>query len=260
MTSEIALFYNKMGEDGNPPLVILHGLFGLGDNWATLARQFSQHFTVYMPDQRNHGRSPNTDDFSYEILVADIHNFVVENLSSSPIHLIGHSMGGKVAMLFAQKYPNLIEKLVVVDMPMRHIAVNEQLKYLTILEKIDLNVATRAEVEAKMAIEISDFGIRQFLLKNLFRNQDDVFEWRINIPVLLKILPTLKTSVQPQHTFGKPTLFVRGANSNYITAADYTPIAQTFLLVSIVTIEGAGHWVHADKPKQLFDQIMAFFS
>jgi pimeloyl-ACP methyl ester carboxylesterase len=255
----IRLFYNKIGENTeNTPLLVLHGLFGMGDNWASIARHLGTHRTVIMPDQRNHGRSPKTDAFSYEILVNDLYHFIINDLKLSKIILLGHSMGGKVAMIFAQTYPDIIEKLIVVDMPLRHVPVQEQLKYLKILSQIDLNAPTRTQIETQLAEHIVDMGIRQFLMKNLFRNADDLFEWRINVPVFLEVLPGLQAEVNADIAFEKPTLFVRGAASNYILPADYAGIARVFSQASIATIQGAGHWVHVDKPHELLLQIQAF--
>ena len=163
----IQLNFRKSGE--GPPLVILHGVFGSGDNWLTVSKQFMPHFEVFLVDQRNHGRSPHTSEFSYDILVQDLLDFANDQ-GFQKFYLIGHSMGGKVAMKFAAKYPERLEKLVIVDIAPRYYKPHHQ-EIMAGFNAVDLeNMKSRNEADEAMASQIAELDVRQFLLKNLYRN------------------------------------------------------------------------------------------
>ena len=182
------LHYRKYGNSGDQPIIILHGLFGISDNWASYARRLSMEgFEVFTVDQRNHGRSPHSDTFNYLALTDDLFDFVDENEIECPI-IIGHSMGGKVAMRFALENPEMVKKLVVVDISLKPYGPRKNhLKIIEAMESIDLkSITNRSEVESQLAKNIPEIRIRQFILKNLNRLENNTFEWRINIDGIQK--------------------------------------------------------------------------
>lgn len=244
----IELNYKSLGQ--GQPIIILHGLFGTLDNWQTIARQLSEQYSVYIIDQRNHGRSPHTDEFSYPILANDLQHFMESHWIYKAV-VIGHSMGGKTAMEFAIQYPDMVEKLVVLDIaPKTYTGGHEVI--LDTLNAIDLTqIKDRKEAEAYMLQRIPDFGTRQFLLKNLTRDEKTgVFTWKMNLPVLQREYEAILGNIS-SGTYEGDTLFIRGANSDYIKDADIPTLLQYFPKMQLETIANAGHWVHADQPKQL---------
>jgi esterase len=217
------LFYKESGE--GQPLVILHGLFGLLDNWTTIAKYLSEKYKVYLVDQRNHGRSPHSDEFSYQLMADDLKEFIEQHDIKDPI-IIGHSMGGKAAMTFAFQNPEMLKKLVVVDIAPKNYPVHHD-AILDGLFAIKLNELTsRNEADAILAQYVPEFDTRQFLLKNLYRNEDMSFAWRINLPVLASKIEEIGGSFGGEYTFEKPTLFIRGLKSNYIKEKDFDTIHQ----------------------------------
>jgi pimeloyl-ACP methyl ester carboxylesterase len=253
---ELNLNFRKAGE--GPALIILHGVFGSGENWLTVSKQFMPHFEVFLVDQRNHGRSPHSDAFSYDILVEDLRQFAQsQNLKS--FYLIGHSMGGKVAMKFAQKHPQMLEKLVVVDIAPRHYSPHHQ-QIMAALKAVDMeHMSTRNQAEEAMAKHILEADVRQFLLKNLYRNEEGKFAWRINLPVLEKAVENIGEAIPTSPTIKTPTLFVKGANSRYISEKDEVEIKSFFSHSQLVEIENAGHWVQAEKPDEFAGSVLKFF-
>jgi pimeloyl-ACP methyl ester carboxylesterase len=248
------------------PLVILHGLLGMSDNWITIGKSLAEHYKVWIPDQRNHGRSPHHPEHTYTALANDLNTFLQEHLIESPI-IIGHSMGGKVAMHFAGLYPETINSLVVVDIaPVSYFerAGNRRSEHSIILEAMAgmnlKSIKTRTEAEEILAKSIPSSRIRQFILKNLSRNELGEFTWLCNVPVLLGSLNgIMSTAGQTVYTAASPeTLFVRGALSDYISPADEPVIHQMFPGAEVVTIMNAGHWVHAEQPVLFLDAIMNF--
>lgn len=248
------LHYRTIGE--GKPLFILHGLFGSSDNWQTLGKRFAEHFKVYFVDQRNHGHSPHSDEFNYDLMVEDFHELVTD-VGETAINIIGHSMGGKTAIGFAAKYPELINKMVVADIshkayPMHHDQILEGLNAL------DLSVIkSRGEAEKELEQYIPQFGVRQFLLKNLYWVEPGQLGWRINLPVLDREIPHILVEI-PFDQIQTETLFIRGELSNYILESDYADISRKFPNSSVYTIHGAGHWVHAEAPEEFYQVIMDF--
>jgi len=240
------LFFRKEGE-GNP-LVILHGLFGSSDNWMSIGRNLAKNFTVYLPDQRNHGLSPNTDAFDYDTMAADLLQLLDDQGLEAPI-IMGHSMGGKVAMRFAEQHPDRLAALVVVDIAPRFYPVHHQV----ILEGLNAvkpwEIKSRKEADERLSAHVKELGVRQFLLKNLYRTDSGGFDWRINLPVISEKIGNVGAPIQMEQPFKKRTAFIRGANSQYITTADEAEILTKFPQATIRTIEKAGHWVHAEQPK-----------
>lgn len=241
------------------PLIIMHGVFGSGDNWTTLARQFGEQYKTIVPDLRNHGRSPQSDEFSYEAMVGDIHE-LAQDLGLDPFYLVGHSMGGKVAMFFAEKYPDLLKKLVVVDIAPRFYQPHHQ-QILAGFRSVPLATLTsRQDAENAMMQHIDDAGVRQFLLKNLYRTDEGGFAWRVNLDVIEAGIEEVGKAFEPANPVKVPTLFIRGGNSKYIQERDETDIERLFESAEIQTIENAGHWVHAEQPLAVFQAIVSFLN
>ncbi len=249
------LYYHVTGH--GDPLVILHGLFGSSDNWFTLAKSFAEKFKVYAVDQRNHGRSPHSDQFSYRIMADDVNNLLIHEGVVS-VNLLGHSMGGKTAMQFALMYPEKVDKLIVVDIapkvyPPKHDQIFEALFAL----KLD-EYRTRSELDSALSQYIGDYSVRQLLLKNVFRDDDGNFKWRIDVNAIHKNYNNVNQAIEVTRQFSKPTLFIRGSKSSYILDEDIPQIKSIFPSAQIVSIENAGHWVHAEAQQRFSEVVMEF--
>lgn len=248
------LHYREIGE--GQPFVILHGLFGYSDNWQTHAKKLADYYRVILVDLRNHGHSEWNAVHSYEAMAEDVHE-LFQDLQLEKVILMGHSMGGKTAMRFSQLYPEVLDKLIVVDMgtkayPMHH---NDILKGL---EAVDLDVIdTRSDAEKAMTPHVDSPGVRQFLLKNLYWKEKGKLAWRMNVEVLGKEMPEILKAL-PDTEVMIPTLFIRGAMSNYILDEDWEDIENQFPDSVLVTIANAGHWVHAEAPKEFLDSVLGF--
>jgi len=238
------------------PIVILHGLFGFSDNWQTIAKGLADHHLVVTPDLRNHGRSPHVDAHSYPLMAEDVRAFMEEHWMFSAA-VVGHSMGGKVAMQLALSHPDSVEKLVVVDMEPGQAEDNHGPIFQALLGLNLSDVTTRQEAEAYLSKHIADVGTRQFLLKNITREDDGRFTWKMNLPVLWKHYDDILAPVTGD-PFQKPTLFIRGSRSHYIRDSELPLIRTLFPHAEIVTIEDAGHWVHADQPAALLAVLKKF--
>jgi len=264
------LFFREEGQ--GPPLVIVHGLYGSSDNWLTVGKKLSSRFKVYMIDQRNHGRSPNSPDHSYEALTSDLASFFDQRQIEKAI-VMGHSMGGKTAMSFAADYPERIEKLIVVDIaPKDYFLLNDESQYFlhkNILEamlNIDFNrMESRKDVENYLLERIDSAPIVQFLLKNVHRKKETHwFEWRLNVQVLYDNLDEIISGVNASWfddrlpIFNYPVLFIKGENSKYILPEDFQTIRQIYPSAVIRVIPDAGHWLHAEQP-QLFLEVLEQF-
>lgn len=251
------LFYREFGE--GQPVIILHGLFGQSDNWVTVGRRIASKFHVYIPDQRNHGQSPHTSLHSFPAMADDLAGFIDELNLHKPI-LIGHSMGGKVAMTYALEHPGEISKLVVIDISPRKYP--ERIIHTQVISQmmsIDLDkIETRGEVEKILDLRIADPRIRMFILKNLYFKVHGKLAWRLNIEAINQSMDLLFDSVQSENTYPGPTLFIRGGNSDYILDSDIPLIASLFPKARLKTITGASHWVHADAPEDLCYLLSAF--
>lgn len=246
-----------MGE--GQPVIILHGVFGTSDNWQTFGKQLAEQYQVFLPDQRNHGLSPHSDEFDYHVMAEDLMEFINSHQLKDVI-ILGHSMGGKVAMFFATKYPDKFEKLIVVDIAPRAYPVHHQ-TILKALGAVKINeIDSRKEAEDQMKPYIADFGIRQFLLKNLKRNDQDGFEWKLNLSVISRNIERIGEAVNDSRPVSKPVLFVGGEKSDYITEEDSASIKKIFPQSKIVMISDAGHWVHAEQPEQLYREVTDFLA
>ncbi len=244
------LFYRHFGE--GQPVIILHGLLGLSDNWVTIGRRLAEQFEVFIPDQRNHGQSPHSDTFNYYSLADDLLEFIEDHQLINPI-IIGHSMGGKVAMNFALEHPSKVDKLIVVDISMRkYSGRQEHMEILDAMRSIDLaRITQREEVETKIREKISSEKIALFILKNIYRIGKTKLAWKLNVNAIFDNIENVYEGIDSPYTFDKQTLFVKGGNSNYITSNDRNQILQNFPHAIFKTIENASHWVHADEPEEL---------
>jgi len=238
------------------PLVILHGLFGMGDNWQTLGKKWSEDgFCVHIIDQRNHGQTQNTDAFSYQLMSDDLLGYFEEN-NLDKASILGHSMGGKVAMLFATQHANRVEKLIVVDIapkgyPVHHHEIIEGLKTL------DFSILnSRREADAELAKSLPNMAIRQFLLKSLYWIEKGQLGLRFNIESISKNIKMVGEPLLPEASYLGPTLFIRGANSGYILDGDMELISHHFPSATLVTAPGAGHWVHAENPDLVYSETL----
>jgi esterase len=248
------LHIREMGQ--GQPMVILHGLFGSSDNWQTHAKKLAEYYRVILVDQRNHGHSGWSDEFSYELMSQDLEE-LFEDLLLKKVILLGHSMGGKTAIQFTQNHPEYIEKLIIVDIgvkeyPLHHAEILKGL-YSIDLEKIH----TRNEAEEILSNFISSMGVRQFLLKNLYWKEKDRLAWRMNISILDREMKNILSAL-PEVEISLPTLFIRGSLSNYILDEDVDELEALFPDMSIITIEEAGHWVHAESPIKFINLVLEY--
>lgn len=240
------------------PMIILHGFLGMSDNWKSLATQFaSAGFQVHALDLRNHGKSFHSDEFNYEVMAEDVKNYIhVHQLTNSIV--LGHSMGGKVAMLLATMYPNLVSKLIIADIGPKYYAPHHQ-TILAGLNAVDFSKKpSRNDVEQIVSNFITDIGTRQFLLKNLYWKTPEQLAFRFNLEVFNDKIETIGTALPFDNRFDKPTLFLRGDNSDYILDADFETIYHHFPEATVVTIVNAGHWLHVENPKDFSLELLRF--
>ncbi len=239
------------------PLVILHGVFGSSDNWMTIAKALADEFRVIVVDQRNHGQSPHSDEFDYELLTQDLAEFISAQALQSPI-VLGHSMGGKVAMNFALHYGQMLDKLVVVDIAPREYPLHHQ-AILQAFEQIDLSgMQTRQEVDRAMQPFLPDLSTRQFILKNLYRKPEGGFGWRLNVSSLSRNIAHVGARIDGLQPFLKPVLVVAGEKSRYILEQDKEDFARLFPAYQFAVVAQAGHWVHAEAPEGFLAVVRPF--
>ncbi|WP_242929494.1 alpha/beta fold hydrolase [Pontibacter vulgaris] len=250
------LHYREMGH--GQPLLILHGLFGTSDNWQTLAKRLAENYNVFLVDLRNHGRSPHSDQHDYDVMAADVLALVDELQIPTPA-IMGHSMGGKVAMNYALKYPTRLTKLIVVDIAPKAYPPHHD-EIIDALQSVDLSTVTsRGEVDAQLAKTIKEDEVRLFLMKNLYRKEDNTFGWRMNLDAIEKNYGKIAAAITSDVPFKKHTLFIKGGRSRYILPEDiYSSIEHLFTLVEVETVPNAGHWVHAEAPDQVYELVSNF--
>lgn len=238
------------------PLIILHGLFGTLENWGSQIKTLAESYQVIAVDLRNHGRSPHTDVMDYNAMANDVIE-LLDDLSLTDVNIMGHSMGGKVAMQIALNHPERLRKLIIVDIsPVVYQAHHDDV--FKGLFSIDLNhIKSRTEADRTLAQQVSDPSVRAFLLKNLYRDEHKIFNWRMNLPTLAQTYANLR---QAPHgvPFTGETLFIKGANSDYILPDHRELILCLFPLATYKLIEGAGHWPHAEKPS-IFTKLVLNF-
>lgn len=249
------LHFKQLGQ--GEPLILLHGLFGSADNWFGVAPKLAEKFHVLIPDLRNHGHSPHHAEMDYPLMAADVEKFfAAQKLANACV--IGHSMGGKVAMQFALDFPARVKKLIVVDMAPRAYQRAHDHIFEALLELDLATFQTRSQMEEALAPKIPSLNLRRFLLKNLGRTDDGKLVWKMNLRGVAENYSRLGEVLSPQNHFDKPALFIRGGKSNYLTATDEPEIRQLFLAAQIQTIPAAGHWVHADAPEEFLRLVLDF--
>lgn len=264
------LFCQKFGQ--GPAVVILHGLYGSSDNWVSIARKMADRHTVSLPDQRNHGKSPHHPIHTYASMVDDLEELIqVENIEKPVI--IGHSMGGKTAMLYAAINPEKLAGLVVVDIGPGGYAnidspsplVVSHLNIMSSMLSIDFKqYTTRGEIENELAKTISDVNVRQFIMKNVHRNTDNTFSWKLNLDALSRALPEIMGAIHLDKVLdgktldGFPVYFIKGERSPYISADQQHLIHTYFPQAKMESIAGSGHWVHAEQPAKFLEKLEEF--
>lgn len=239
------------------PLIILHGLFGTLDNWQTVARHLANHYSVYIVDQRNHGRSPHAGEMNYRALAEDLKHFL-EMQWVYKTHILGHSMGGKTGMQFALDFPDMVDKLIVVDVAPKTYPGGHESIFEALFAVNPGEIQDRSQAENILSSYIPDPNVVQFLLKNLSRNKAGSYDWKMNLPVLFKDYPQILAGIESEEKFENPVLFIRGGRSNYIRNEDWPGILRLFPNARLQTIEHAGHWVHADAPDMLLKSVEHF--
>jgi len=242
------------------PIIILHGLFGSSDNWQSFGKNLAENgCQCVMVDLRNHGLSPHAEGFSVEEMAMDVKELIEEKKLTGAI-VMGHSLGGKTAMKLAELYPELLSALIVIDIAPRRYEVHHR-EILDSLLEIDFDaVKSRSEAEEILKKGIPDTGTRQFLMKNLYWKEKDKLGWRFNLKVLNEKIENVGERISFATPFSKPTLFIKGENSNYIGYEDEREIFEMFSSVEIKTAPGAGHWVHADNPSWLLEEVVDFIN
>ena len=264
------LFFRKYGS--GHPLVILHGLYGSSDNWISIAGKAAERFTVYLPDARNHGRSPHDSIHDYDSMAADLHELTTD-LGLKEFFLAGHSMGGKTAMWFAADYPEKIEKLVIADIaPIDYTLVAENSQFylhrniLSTMQELNFDrIKERSDVDEFLAEHIGDERIRHFLLKSVaFDKNTRKYKWRVNVDALYVHLNDIVAGVNRRWFAARmpitvyPVIFIRGLESNYITDESVPLVKEIYPDANIVDIPGAGHWLHAEKPKEFTKAVLLY--
>jgi len=248
------LNYKQFGT--GEPLFIFHGLMGMLDNWQGPAKAFSSRFSVFIVDLRNHGHSPHHPDHNYDVMVDDVIE-LFDDLSVDSAHVLGHSMGGKMVMHMAQLHPERVQKLIVADIAPKFYPVHHQ-DILAGLKNVDFNtLERRSEAEPALAEYIDESGVRQFLMKSLYRPERNRFAWRFNLEAIENNIELVGEPTDDMDFSGE-TLFVRGGNSRYVLDDDWADIKVLFPNSQLETIEGAGHWLHAEKPEAFVEAVSRF--
>ncbi len=241
--------FGDVGED----IIILHGLLGSLDNFQTIAKQLSDTYRVWLIDLRNHGRSAHSDEMNYEVMMEDIHEFMqTHHLAHASI--VGHSMGGKVAMIFALNYPDFVHHLIVVDIGPKSYEGDHQLILQTMNELQLSDYSERREIEEQISQKIHSEKIVQLMMKNLGREIDG-FSWKPNVKVIQKSYPLLMGYVPTNEVFNGETIFIKGGNSDYIEVDELEDFRKYFPVAQMMIVPNAGHWVHAEQP-EAFLQIL----
>lgn len=253
----MALLHSKILGQG-APLLILHGFLGMADNWKTLGGKYAENgFEVHLLDLRNHGRSFHSDDFSYELMVEDVVAYILaKNLNK--VSVLGHSMGGKVAMLLAVSHSDKVARLLVADIAPKFYPAHHH-RILEGLNALDFSsISSRGQADEKLAEYITDWGVRQFLLKNLYWKTKQQLGLRINLKALSNAQEEIGEPLPSSSIFKGKTLFLRGSKSEYIHPDDTSEILRYFPNAQVETVDNAGHWLHAENPKQFFEKSLAF--
>ena len=253
---EVVPLFSKIYGEGRP-LIILHGLFGMGDNWTTHAKLLAaKGWQVHAVDGRNHGRSPHHNKHNYDAMAADLEAYIADHYLENVV-LLGHSMGGKTVMNFAVRKPRLVDAAIVVDIAPKHYPVHHE-AYIAAMKGVDFTVAkSRKDIEALLSQTLTSPGIIQFFMKSLHWKTKEELAWRFNLDVLERELSHVGEALDYGYYDG-PTLFIAGGQSGYIAADDQVKIYEHFPNAELHTIEGAGHWVHAEAREEFAACVVDF--
>ncbi|GLR17770.1 alpha/beta fold hydrolase [Portibacter lacus] len=239
------------------PIIIMHGLFGMLDNWQSVAKLLAEEYMVILLDLRNHGKSPHSEEWSIELMAQDVRDFMEANWIHKAT-IMGHSMGGKVAMELALTEADLVDKLIVVDIGPKAYKPGHELIFQG-LESVPIaEVSSRTEAEEYLAKSVDELGVRQFLLKNISRRKEGGYKWKMNLSSISENYNTIIEESKTNLEYDGPTLFIKGERSNYIMPDDMELIHKVFPKAELISIAGAGHWVHADNRDELVKQVMRF--
>ncbi|HEA21561.1 hypothetical protein LCGC14_1134430 [marine sediment metagenome] len=251
---------NSKIEGNGTPLLILHGFLGMLDNWKTLGGQYAEAgFEVHLIDQRNHGQSFWSDIFNYDVLADDLKRYMDYHSIASAI-LLGHSMGGKTAMQFACEYPGLTKKLLVADIGPKYYPPHHQPIIDGLTSLVPGNLTSRSKADSALKKHITNPGIRQFLLKNLYWIEKGKLAFRFNLDILREKMEEIGENIGTSDTYNGPTLFLRGDRSEYLIDADLPEIKKHFPRAIMETVDNAGHWLHAENPEQFYEKSMSFLT
>lgn len=256
--SETITLHSKVVGAG-PALIILHGLFGSLDNWLSHAKVLAESYTVHLVDQRNHGKSPHAEAWTYSLMAEDLLAYMDEQ-GITTASLLGHSMGGKTALTFADAYPERLEKLIIADMtPKRYKPHHNEI--IQALLSVPLpSLSQRNEVDELLKTGVPEVGVRQFLLKGLGRNPDKHLTWKFNLPVISQKYEEVLKEIPLEDSNYLPTLFIYGANSSYLAETDIEVLTRLFPLAQFVAVPDAGHWLHAENPGYFLQEITHFLA
>ena len=251
--------HSKIMGEGRP-LIVLHGFLGMSDNWKSIGSRYAENgWQVHLVDQRNHGRSFWSADFSYELMADDLYNYMTDHVLDSVV-LMGHSMGGKTAMNFATTFPDMVDKLIVADIAPKYYPPHHQ-QILDGLNQVPRDeIESRSQADAVLSEHITDMGIRQFLLKSLHWAEKDRLDFRFNLDVLQYHQETVGAALKEDAIFEKPTLFIRGDQSDYILEEDLELIHTHFPFATLETVRRAGHWLHAENPGDFINKTLEFIN
>lgn len=256
--SPISLFARVLGSERNPPLIILHGLLGTSDNWQTLGKRFADSHHVHLLDQRNHGRSDHTAEHNYAAMADDLLHYM-DTVGLDKIALLGHSMGAKTALTFADQHPDRIHALVIADMAARAYSPHHQAIFEALGEAPVATAESRFEIEQFLLGKLNEASMVSFLMKNLKRSRSSGFQWRPNISVLHSALDSIVARV-PLEINTTPTLVIYGGESNYVSSDDVDEFEDRCMQLEIHRIDGAGHWLHASHPEEFYAVVNAFLA
>ncbi len=242
------ILHSKILGDSNKHILILHGFLGSGDNWISIARKLNPlGYTIHLIDQRNHGRSFHSEKFDYVLMCEDLFNYIKHHNIDNSI-LIGHSMGGKTAMNFSLIHPKLVSKLIVLDTSPRGYPVLHQ-NIIDSLKEIDLSVfVTRKEIDIELRKSVDQQGLRNFLLKNIYRMNDGKLNFRFNLQSLSQNIGKIGQKIESDTQFTREVIFIKGETSDYINESDKVMINNLFPNAKFYKIPNAGHWLHVDNP------------
>lgn len=258
MCGVATLFFRDLGGAGHPPLVVLHGMLGSSRNWQTAGRDLANTFHVLAPDLRNHGESPHDPVMDYPAMMDDVLGWL-DAQGLERVNLLGHSMGGKVAMLLACRHPQRVERLIVADIAPRDYYWPAHRQSFAAMNELNLaDLRSRADAEVRFEARVPSWGMRKFLLTNLDRGEDGKWKWQMNLPALTATLPALeKNPLTPADRFAGPVHFIAGAKSNYVESEDHAAIRAHFPAAKITVLPGSGHNPHLEAREAFVREVLA---